>query len=352
MHRAHGMISPVRTARASVIAILVTAPFGAFAEAQPAYDEAAALTLYKSGIDAMLEKRYAAACPLLEQSRRAQPTPWALFASGECEAELGKRAVAFRLHEAYLDLEKQLPQKQRAKEAERVSAAMARLNELRPHVARVTITLPPEAPEGARVTLDGTELKRTDIGVAQAIEPGEHVVVVELAGGVRVRERFTIEREEERKVSPSIEDPPFTSPAKEKMALGPASTRAATPPSVDSGAGPWRTGAIIAGSVGLAGLGLGAVTGGLAWGRKSDIEAHCDGALCDVEGKSAAEKAQALGAVSTIGFGVGIAGLVTGTVMLVMDSSGLKRNEAKRGLSPEVMVAGSRSATLGLKGVW
>src|SRR5262249_46350304 len=133
----------------------------------------------------------------------------------------------------------------------------------------------------------------------------------EAPGLLPSQQRFTVERGQKKTVElslggaalPVADAPPSAGAAPE-----------AAQPAPRTGQGQ-RIAAFATGGVGLAMLLVGAVTGGLTLAKKGVIEANCQGTRCNHEGKAAADSAQTLGLVSTIGFVVGGAGLVTGTVL-------------------------------------
>ena len=91
------------------------------------------------------------------------------------------------------------------------------------------------------------------------------------------------------------------------------------PPAQSSGSGR-RTAAYVAGGVGIAGVVVGSVTGILVLGKKQTVNDNCTGHDCNDAGYSAATSGQSLGLVSTISFGVGVAGLAVGAVLLLTGS--------------------------------
>ncbi len=100
--------------------------------------------------------------------------------------------------------------------------------------------------------------------------------------------------------------------------------------------------------------GMGAVYDGImAIGESATVTDHCDGPACDAEGKAAADSVKSLGLVSTIGFGVGIAGLATAAVLWLTapGPSSSKPSSARRVLWADV-ASGSDGATFGVGGCW
>jgi hypothetical protein len=105
-----------------------------------------------------------------------------------------------------------------------------------------------------------------------------------------------------------------------------------------------RTWIYVAFGAGAAGLVTGAVTGILALGVRSDIEAECPNLECAPANpaqlayfESQRDKYHLLGTVSGIGFVVGIAGAAAGTALLVMQpKDAAKTSSARTELTPYI----------------
>lgn len=69
--------------------------------------------------------------------------------------------------------------------------------------------------------------------------------------------------------------------------------------------------------VGVLGLGFGATTGILSLSKASAAEDFCDGTACSAEAQDDIDASKSLALMSNIGFGVGAAGAVLGTVALL-----------------------------------
>ena len=104
-----------------------------------------------------------------------------------------------------------------------------------------------------------------------------------------------------------------------------------SPSPPDTAPGGSHAGAYVLGSVGIAGLVVGGITGGMMLANKGVVDANCtDGAegvkLCKTPaGVDAGNQAKTLGLVSTIGFGAGLAGLGAAAILLLTDSSSPKQ---------------------------
>lgn len=305
-------------------------------------DIAAAEALFNAGLDEMRAGRYDTACGRLAESHRLDPRPGTLFTTAECEAQAGKLASALARYKDYMALFARLPPADQARQRGREQVAQKAISELGPKVPRLTLKLPAGAPKSATVRRNDTEVGAASIGLALPVDPGEHVLVVQV-GQARSEQRVALAVGESRELTLQLPSSD-TSPA---SARRDAPAVAAGP---EQDAGPQsssNTLAYVVGGVGVAGVLVGSVTGALVFSKKSTIADHCRGVDCDQQGLDAADSAKTLGLVSTIGFGVGVAGLATATVLLLSGS----KERASPGVSASVVARG-RGAELGLRGVF
>jgi hypothetical protein len=69
-------------------------------------------------------------------------------------------------------------------------------------------------------------------------------------------------------------------------------------------------------------LGVGSYFGLRAFSRQAVVEEHCAGTLCDQEGMDADDDAHLAATLSTVGFGVGIAGVGVAAALVLTAPSG------------------------------
>jgi hypothetical protein len=255
--------------------------------------------------------KFETGCPAIAESYRLDPKAGALFTLAECEAGWGKSASALRDYGRYLGLFEAMPDDQKARQRERAEIARAQQKLLASKVARVTLVLAPGAPAGTVVRRDGAPVEAADLGAEVPMDPGPIDLVVDAPGRPSRTVRVVVAAGEERRID---------------LAPGDAPVPADKPREASSGI-PRRTWVYVAGGVGLVGLGLGAVTGAMALGKKSTIDEHCIDLVCDDEGADAAEASKPLGLLSTIGFAVGVAGAGAAIVLWVTEP---KEPEAQR----------------------
>jgi hypothetical protein len=336
---------------------------GTLAAASPALGGAPdrAEILFNRGVEDMEARQFETGCPAIEESYRLDPRPGTLFTLAECEALRGHIATAVARYDEYLGVFAKLsPDKQR-KQRDREKTSRAQKAALGPEIPELTLTLPPDAPEGTAVKRDGAELAPASLGAAIPVDPGEHVVTTQAPGGPVTELRVTIGRGDRKtlqlKVKRAKVDAPIAAPGSDDVTT-PTSTSTPTPssPSPERPSGR-RVGAYAVLSLGLAGLAVGGVMGALALGEKSVVTRECMDKACSPEGKAAADRLKTFGLASTIGFSAGGAGVVVATVLIVTEPSPPKASRSiarapTRWLRAGVLSAGPSGTMVGLGGGW
>src|SRR5262249_42950799 len=155
------------------------------------------------------------------------------------------------------------------------------------------------------------------LGVALPVNPGEHVVVTQVPGGLPHEQRVVLEKGDSKAVVVELDTTPANATA------APSVTASAAPSVTASASAPFpmRTVGLVAGGVGVVGLGVGLGVGALLFDKKAAISSHCKELVCDHEGKQAADSARTIGLASEITFGVGAAALVGGAVLFLLAPS-------------------------------
>jgi hypothetical protein len=329
-----------------------------------AQDVASAEALFNRGLEEMNAGHFDAGCPALGESYRLDPRPGTLFTLAECEAKRGRVATAVTRYGDYLALFARLPPDAQAKQKGREKIAAEKKAALSAEVPLLTLSLPKGAPPGTVVKRDAVVLGDASLGVALPVDPGEHVVTTQTPdGGPPTEQRITIAKREKKQITLEVKGVESAAPGAPKASPTALPAESATLPSApqpDAGGSGRRTGAFIAGGVGVAALALGGITGGLAIRKKATVDSHCEGALCDHEGKLAGDAGKRFATMSTIGFGLGIAGLGTAAVLWLTAPSPAKRADGRgprpggasaRRATAAVWSAGEGTA-VGIQGVW
>jgi hypothetical protein len=84
----------------------------------------------------------------------------------------------------------------------------------------------------------------------------------------------------------------------------------------------------------VAGLAVGTGFGIDTLVKAGQVEEHCDGAGCDREGLDLNERAYTSAAVSTIAFGIGLAGIAAGVVLIVTAPSNTRKSASRLWVIP------------------
>jgi len=321
-----------------------------------AQDSATAGALFEKGVADMEAGHFDSACPAIEESERIDPRPGTLFTLAECHAHWGKVASAAAQYQEYVDLVSRLTPDQKLRHKARADIARTQLGKLKPTVPTLTLVLPAAAPRGTFVTRNGEVLKGAALGLPLPVDPGEYVVVTHVPGAAERETKVSIQLGENKRVALDVtqataEPAAALAPTSPQPSLSPNSSPAA-PPTSGHGTGR-KTAAYIAGGVGVAGIALGSVTGILVFSKKHTVSGNCSGATCNDAGLAAANSGKNLALASDIGFGVGIAGLALGTILLL--SSGSDTAEAERAHATNwqpVLVGGNGGVTTGLFRRW
>jgi len=321
----------MRRTFAPLLALVLLAP------AARAGDESEAAKKFDEGIKELDAGHFDVACPLLAESFKLEPLAGALFTLAECESKWGKIAAALGHYEQYLDMFERMTAPQRQRQGPREKVARAQKEALSSSVPELTVTLPKDAPSDAVVKLDKAPFPAASLGKAQRLEVGEHVIVVQTRDGKERELKLALGAGDKRTVELKLPEPePETKP----------------PPVVEEppkGAShlPWT---ITAAGVGVVGLAVGVITGVVAMGDKSTVDAHCggpSGTACDAIGKGAGDDGKTMGWVSTIGFIAGGVGLGVAAVLFFTEpKKAAERAPASAHFTPRVMV-GPQGAFVG-----
>ncbi|MFO0612712.1 MAG: hypothetical protein U0414_09005 [Polyangiaceae bacterium] len=271
-------------------------------------DEAAAQALFDEALVLMDQHRYAEACPKLEASQRLDPAMGTKYRLAECFEAAGLTGTAWRLFDEVSADAKA------AGRADREAQARERADALAPRVPWLLLRAPSElvALEGVEVRCDEAVMAISSLGQRLPVDPGAHTIVVSATG-----------RTTQRKIVRSLEGATETVDLPMLEVAPVAPIRPQTPPTepppapVPSPTGQ-RVAAVLVGSVGVIGVGLGIGFGWFAKTTWDDALAGCEGGAVDRCSNAAiadGRHAKAYSIVSTIGFVVGGAGLVTAPIV-------------------------------------
>ncbi len=266
-------------------------------------DSVSAQHFFQTGREAAARGDHETACRAFEESLRLEVAVGTLFNLAHCEEQLGRLASAWQHLQEGLDrLEPTDPRHAPA----RASAAA-----LEARVPRLTVRLASTSTE-AHVLRDGVELSSVSLGTPLPVNPGRHTIVVRASG--RAEAKVDIDLAEGEKRTVDVAPGPVVAIP---VAKAPKTLR--TPM--------W----ISAGTAAVA-VGAGLVTGGLAMGRASVVDDHCDDAnVCDEAGRDALSAGKTFGTVSTVAFVTAGVAATAAVVLWVLGRDAKTSHEASSG---------------------
>lgn len=343
------------TAQRSVLLFATALALGAVAataEAQPSapvHDPAAAEVLFRTALDALDKGDWGVACTKFNASMSLDPAVSTLINLAKCHDHEGKLTTAWAELNRALMMNGETGGPQRKADLEKYARGL--IAAIEPRLPKLTIVVR-ERPAGLRITRDGVEISVAALGDALPVDPGAHAVEAS-APGYRSETR-TVNLAEGKAATVEL--------TLVAMDLAPqeatAATRSGTEPQPKSQTSGRRVGAYVTGGVGLAGLLLGGIMGGLTLAKKGTITSNCGiGGVstdCNHTGNMAWDSAQKTGLVSTIGCGVGLAGIGTAAVLWLTAPAPDKSAVA---VSPPQVRVGllaeeETGAVVGVRGVW
>jgi len=298
-----------------VAAALIVASPGR-ASAQSASNSATAQALFDEGKRLMTVGRYAEACPKLEESQRLDGGSGTLMNLARCYEQVGRVASAWT---TYLEAASQA---HAAGNSERETAARDFAKALSPKLSRLEIRVPEEARlEGLEIKRDGALVGSAQWGVALPLDPGEHVIVATAPGHAAWQERVkTGAAGSTVSVNvPKLGTQKSAGVAPAAAAAPAVAAPAPAPAAASSSASTWpaqRTVALVAGGIGLAGVVVGTVFGLQSMAYHDDAAELCGDTTCPTQGGvDKSNDARKAGNWSTVGFIVGGVGLAAGSVL-------------------------------------
>ncbi|WP_437734613.1 hypothetical protein [Sorangium sp. So ce1335] len=317
-----------RLALASVVlaSAALLAPAGAAAQGAGG-DPTLAQTLFEEGRRLMEAKSYAEACPKLAESQRLRPGTGTLLNLALCNEALGRTATAWgQFKEALFASKKE-------GNAAREAFAQEHISALEPRLSKIQLNA--ESTPGLLIRVGGSDIPAAALGTPIPIDPGTHQVEATAQGYAVWSTTVQVGDSADLKTIAIPKLQPAPAPEKAAAPQGPAVGGADSGGS--SGGEGLRTAGFVIGGAGVAVLGVGAVFGALASGQASDAEkdpALCPNKQCTPLGREEIDAAETKALLSTIGFGVGIAALGAGAILVL--TSGPSRTEGARAASGRV----------------
>jgi hypothetical protein len=202
-----------------------------------------------------------------------------------------------------------------------------------PRIGSLKIHVDGAPPDKLSLTVDGTAVSTAILDADRPTDPGTHTVSASAVGYRTESTTVSVREGGESAVQIKLEVDPNA------VAAAPAAATAAVvalPPLTPSNSVPKSSKATTERAVAIAGfafggvgLAVGTVFGLLALGTKSTLDSHCFNKVCPSSEQSDIDSLDTKATVSTVGFGVGIAGVAVGALFL-----GISHSEASAELEP------------------
>jgi hypothetical protein len=304
-------------------AALTSLAAGARADDNPSpADIAAARAFGQEGMALAEAGNCADAIERFSRAEKIFHAPTTLERLGECQVNVGKLVVG--TENLYRVVREFLPPSAPPAFVAAQERARKILDEAKPKIAalKIAVSAPPDAV--LTVKVDGERVPVANLDANRPADPGEHVVEASAPGYRTAKASVKLAEGASSAVALTLEAEPRAVVVAEPVAP-PAPTE--KPPPVDDGKRSRKPiPAYVAWGVGAVGVGVGAIFGLMALGKKSDLDEACPNKVCPGGESSTIDSGKTLGTVSTIGFIVGGVGIGVGTYLFVAESN--KKNTA------------------------
>jgi hypothetical protein len=346
-------------AAALALAVLIA---GGVARGDPSpVEKALAQSLFAEGRNLMNGGKLADACAKFAESDRLDPQLGTHLNLGVCHESLGLTATA------WVELSEVADRASLARDAERATFARQRVQDLTKKLSRIRLRVATTAP-GMVLKIDGRVIGQAAWGEPFPLDPGSHPLEASAPGKNPWTGKVDV------KTGPSMEDvtvpelvdvgtapvpPPATPPPPPPPATFEPATVQPPPPPPGQEQPHGSTGRAVGftlGGVGIAGIAVGTVFGALTFVENGKANQVCTGpnGTCPSTGlrvgQADSKNAYTYATVSDIGFGVGIAALAAGAILLFTSrSTPSTPSSAAVSVTPAV---GSTGGGLELKGTW
>lgn len=316
-------------------ACLFLAPTLAFGA--PGTDKDRARELAQDAADLLDEKKYAKALELATKAESLYHAVYHLYVAARSLEGLGRMTESVEMYERVLaePLPASAPQVFRDAQID----SKAHMSELLARIPTVLVRLTGLPTEGVTATLDNKSIDLPS-GVAMRADPGSHVVRVTAEGRIPFETTISLPKKGGvivvdvalQPVGTPTNLPPDGNPSEGTIGpdgkvipgsgrpgktLGGGNSSGGTG---DLAATPRAsfTPTIVGFGVGAAGLVFGSVMGALQLGQVGQLEKLCPNKVCPPDAQPEFDKAHQFATLSTVGFVVGGAGVAAGAVLLVL----------------------------------
>ncbi len=274
----------------------------------------------------------------LERAEKLYHAPTTLERLGECKVDVG------RIVDGAEDLQRVVREELPAGAPAAFIAAKARaqgvLKKALPRIAHLRVHVAAPSDAKPTVLMDGNPYPDALLDGDRPVDPGTHALAATADGMIKAETSVTLGDGESKSAELKlVPDPNAPRPVAIAPALvdnpppedgTPQKTHEEPPPNVSTDS-PSKVPAILAFGLGVAGVGVGTVTGILALSKKGSLDDACKDKVCPGTSQSDIDSANTMATISTVGFIVGGVGIVGGIVLLITESGGSSNASATLG---------------------
>jgi hypothetical protein len=317
--------------------LAVALALSASAAAAPPGEKEQARALAEQAGDALDARDFKQAIELVTRAEALYHAPTHLMIAAEAHEGLGELVEAAELYERIVA--EPLPAGSPAGFRTAQNEAVERIRAL---IARIPSLLVRVTPASARatVTLDGRPLE-TGGDSAKRVNPGSHTIRATAPGHRPYEKTLALERGGVVTIAIALER------ESEEPARPPTAATVQPKPAAPASRTGSKVPAYVAFGFGAVGLGVGAITGKMSLDRVAELDEACPDKHCPSGRQSDIDDAKLLGTISTIGFGVGLAGIAAGVVLLVTSGPTQEKPNQSAARTIEPWVSAS---SLGVRG--
>jgi hypothetical protein len=271
-----------------------------------AADLESARELYRDGKDLRQKGDLRGALERFKAAHRYGQTPVTGIELGKTHLQLGELVEAREIFLSIARIKVASDETEKSASARNEAAELA--EQIRPRIPTIVVKVSGVKPDASpQVAIDGANAPTVALSAMRKINPGEHAVVVR-AGGREEKQAVTLGEGETKEVAITFTD------ASPKITGESDGGKAA-----EGAPGPGQGRSIhvvtwIGLGVGAAGLALGSITGILALGKAGNVGDACRDLSCPPSAKSDVDDGRAVANISTVGFAIAGAGLVTAAI--------------------------------------
>lgn len=329
-------------------------------------DPAAAQALFDQAKELIRVKKFAEACPKLQESNRLDPGIGTQFHLADCYEQSGRVASAWAL---FLDVASQA---RASGQLDREKAAQKRAEKLAPRLPKLAITVPESSKTaGLEIRRNGMLVGAAQWGTPVPVDPGEVELTASAPGKQTLRQTLRLEEGKTASyslpalaagdgaapVEPTSTPQPAAPAPTAAPVVAPASPTSSVTPQGDASPSKGRsnTGWVLTlAGVGVVGLGVGTTFAIMAKNQYDDSLAGCaadEVNRCNHSGVEQRNGAISKGNVATIASIAGGAALLgAGVVWLFSGGSSEKKTVHRAGLIMATPSIAPQQATLQLSG--